>query len=86
MDGGKSKINPPNSHPSNPLNKAATAEATKEPMPVIQTAAEEQTPAEQTESKPTPTAGSGSEFHDVNKVAVVVGAVTIADLVFLTLR
>ena len=25
MDGGPSKINPPNSHPSNPIHKAATA-------------------------------------------------------------
>ena len=24
MDGGPSKINPPNSHPSNPIHKAAT--------------------------------------------------------------
>ena len=27
MEGGPSKINPPNSHPSNPINKAATAES-----------------------------------------------------------
>jgi len=26
MEGGPSKINPPNSHPSNPIRKAATAE------------------------------------------------------------
>ena len=25
MDGGPSKINPPNSHPSNPIHKAVTA-------------------------------------------------------------
>ena len=29
MDGGPSKVNPPNSHPSNLINKAATAEAKK---------------------------------------------------------
>ena len=27
MAGGPSKINPPNSHPSNPIHKAATAES-----------------------------------------------------------
>ena len=26
MDGGPTKVNPPNSHPSNPIHKAATAE------------------------------------------------------------
>ena len=30
MEGGPSKINPPNSHPSNPIHKAATAEASTE--------------------------------------------------------
>ena len=29
MDGGPSKINPPNSHPSNPIHKAAMAAAQK---------------------------------------------------------
>ena len=29
MEGGPSKINPPNSHPSNPIHKAATAESKK---------------------------------------------------------
>ena len=32
MDGGPSKVNPPNSHPSNPIHKAATAKTlTAEP-------------------------------------------------------
>ena len=31
MDGGPSKINPPNSHPSNPINKAAMAAQTSAP-------------------------------------------------------
>jgi len=29
MAGGPSKVNPPNSHPSNPIHKAATAESRK---------------------------------------------------------
>ena len=31
MDGGPSKINPPNSHPSNPIHKAAMAAQNPKP-------------------------------------------------------
>ena len=56
MAGGPSKINPPSSHPSNPIHKAANPEAqTKNMTPPAQ--------IEQTE-EPTPTASSGSELHD----------------------
>ena len=34
MDGGRSKINPPNSHPSNPIHKAAHVEKTSEKPPI----------------------------------------------------
>ena len=39
MDGGPSKINPPNSHPSNPIHKAATQspQPTQSPPPTTQT-------------------------------------------------
>ena len=111
MAGGKSKINPPNSHPSNPIHKAATAESKKNLKPAIEPETnkipiepvtkkipiEPQTQnqtnryqrketTEQTEEKPTPTAGSSSESHDVNKIAVVVGAVAVAGLMFLSFR
>ena len=97
MAGGKSKINPPNSHPSNPIHKAATAESKKDPKPAAQTKNQTHTDqrknqthtaqtTEQTEEKPTPTAGSGSESHDVNKIAVAVGAVAVAGLTFLSFR
>ena len=33
MDGGPSKINPPNSHPSNPIHKAAMAAQSPKPKP-----------------------------------------------------
>jgi len=33
MAGGPSKINPPNSHPSNPIHKAATAESRRGASP-----------------------------------------------------
>ena len=42
-------------------------------------------PTEQTE-EPMPTAGSGSESHNVNKVAVTVGTVAVADLMLLSFR
>ena len=81
MAGGKSKINPPNSHPSNPIHKAATSEKKQ----AVQTAAEP-TPAVQTQLEPRPSAGSSSETHENNKIALVVGAVAIAGLLFLALR
>ena len=36
MDGGPSKINPPNSHPSNPIHKAAMAVQTPQPKETTQ--------------------------------------------------
>ena len=63
MDGGQSKINPPNSHPSNPIHKTPLAVAQTEPA--AQPATE-------------PTAG-----HDINKIALTVGAVVLAGLAWL---
>ena len=70
MAGGSSKINPPNSHPSNPIHK----EATKEKGP----ASEEQTPDE-----PVPNA-NGTETHENNKAAVAVAAVGVAGFLIFT--
>ena len=63
MAGGPSKINPPNSDPSNPIHKEATKEKGPEP--------EEQTPDE-----PVPNANS-TETHENNKAAVAVAAAAI---------
>ena len=68
MAGGPTKINPPNSHPSNPIHKEATQE--KRPAP------EDQTPDE-----PVPNANS-SETHENNKAAVVIGAVGIVAFIY----
>ena len=68
MAGGPTKINPPNSHPSNPIHKEATQE--KGPAP------EEQTPDE-----PVPNANS-TETHENNKAAIVIGAVGIAAFIY----
>ena len=84
MDGGPSKVNPPNSHPSNPIHKAATAESKKDPKPAVQNT-KGPTPTVKIE-EPAPTAGSGSEFHDLNKIAVAVGAVAVGGLAFWTFR
>ena len=91
MARGPTKINPPNSHLSNPIHKAATETATKTATetdskpaaaPATQTSSaqtKESAPTEQTEG-PTPPAGSGSESHDVNKIAASVFAVAVAGL------
>ena len=81
MAGGKSNINPPNSHSSNLIHNAATSKK----RPAVQTAAEP-TPAVQTQLEPRPPAGSCSETHENNKIALAVGAVAIAGLLFLALR
>ena len=83
--GGATKIYWPNSHPSNPIHKAATQ---TDPKPAAQTSTvqtKDSTPTEQTE-EPTPKAGSGIEYHDVNKIAIAVGAVAVAGLMFLSFR
>ena len=68
MAGGPTKINPPNSHPSNPIHK----EATKEKGPA---------PEEQTPDEPVPNANS-TEIHENNKAAVAIGAVGIAAFIY----
>ena len=72
MDGGPSKVNPPNSHPSNPIHKAATAESAKTPA----------TPAgvTATQKDPKPATPGG---HDLNKIAFTVGAVGVIGLAWL---
>ena len=80
MAGRKSKIKQPNSHPSNPIHKAATSKK----RPAVQTAPEP-TSAVQTQHEPRPPVGSGRETHENNKIALAVGATTIAALLFLAL-
>ena len=68
MAGGPSKINPPNSHPSNPIHK----EATQEKGP----ATEEKTPDEPI------TNANSTETHENNKAAVAIGAVGVAAFIY----
>ena len=73
MDGGPSKINPPNSHPSNPIHKAATA---------AQSPPKEKTPNESSAQKET----VSTSQHEINKTAVIVGVVGIVALLFIASR
>ena len=70
MAGGPTKINPPNSHPSNPIHKEATQPEEKTPQP------EDQTPQPE-EQKP-----DSTETHENNKVAVAIGAVGVAAFIY----
>ena len=73
MDGGPSKINPPNSHPSNPIHKAAMAT----PPPPKEKVLEEKVSEEKTVSTPQ---------HEINKTAVIVGVVGVVALLFIAAR
>ena len=73
MDGGPSKINPPNSHPSNPIHKAAMAAQNPKPA-----ALETQKPADEVLKTQTKT-----PQHEINKTAVIVGVVGVVALLFM---
>ena len=75
MDGGPSKINPPNSHPSNPIHKAAMA--AQNPKPAAQK------PAAADEALETQTE---TPQHEINKTAVIVGVVGVVALIFIATR
>ena len=72
MDGGPSKINPPNSHPSNPIHKAAMAAQASETQPVV--------------SETPPVVSEKTPQHEINKTAVIVGVVGVVALLFLAMR
>ena len=77
MDGGPSKINPPNSHPSNPVHKAAMA--AQNPKPETQTDGVLETQTDGVPETQTPQ-------HEINKTAVIVGVVGVVALVFMAMR
>ena len=74
MDGGRSKINPPNSHPSNPIHKAAMAVQSQKPALKKSDEASET----QTDKK--------TQQHEINKTAVIVGVVRVVALIFMAMR
>jgi len=79
MAGGPSKINPPNSHPSNPIHKAATAESRKSASTKTQQ-------TQPTEQKTEPTVSDKTPQHEINKTAVIVSVVGLSALLFMAWR
>ena len=73
MDGGPSKINPPNSHPSNPIHKAAIS-------------AQSPRPNDKQDSEKLPIVSEKIDKHEINKTTVIIGVVGAAALLFLALR
>ena len=71
MDGGPSKINPPNSQPSNPIHKAAMAAQSPWPHDKQTSETNEETPSELNEQIPS----EKTLQHEINKTAVIVGVV-----------
>ena len=79
MAGGPSKINPPNSHPSDPIHKATTAESRKSASTETQ---QGQPMAEKIE----PMAPDKTSQHEINKTAVIIGVVGLSALLFMAWR
>ena len=81
MAGGPSKVNPPNSHPSNPIHKQATeAQGIAKPAPHPTTQPATPTPKPVTVSTPAPKPET-VDTHHVNKVVVAVGALVVVGLI-----
>ena len=89
MAGGPSKVNPPNSHPSNPIHKQATEAQGLAPakVPHATTAASTSTPPPQTTTDTpavvpvAPPAVDPVDAHHVNKALVAVGVLALAGFV-----
>jgi len=86
MAGGPSKINPPNSHPSNPIHKAATAESGRGVPPHRKPASSETQQAQPPAQKIEPEAPDKTPQHEINKTAVIVGVVGLSALLFMAWR
>ena len=79
MDGGPSKINPPNSHPSNPIHKAAMVAQSPHPDTATQSPQTKETPPDTPQTVSTPQ-------HEINKTAVIVGVVSVVALFYIASR
>ena len=73
MDGDPSKINPPNSYPSNPIHKAAMAAQSPRPKETVS----EKPPEDKQTSEKRP---NKTPQHEINKTAVIIGVVGIVAL------
>ena len=80
MAGGPSKVNPPNSHPSNPIHKQAT-EAQGIAPPATQPATPATPPATPATPPAQPQAAEPVDPHHANKALIVVGALALVGLI-----
>ena len=80
MEGGRSKINPPDSHPSNSIHKAAMA--AQLPRPDLKKN------DKQTSEKPPieETASEKKLQHEINKTAIIIDVVGVLALLFMASR
>ena len=90
MAGGPSKVNPPNSHPSNPIHKQATEAQGIAPRPTTPATQAPATPAPTPATPPakppakppaTPATTEPVDSHHVNKTFVTVGALALVGLI-----
>ena len=79
MDGGPSKVNPPNSHPSNPIHKAVMAAQNPKPAKKVRFDLPPDDKVGEKETKKT-------DNHEINKTTAIVGAVTVVGLIVLVTR
>ena len=81
MEGEPLKINPPNSHPSNPVHKAVMAVQNPKPPKKVRfkLPTDEVGQIKETQQKET-------DNHEINKTAVIVGAVAVVALLALATR
>jgi len=80
MDGGPSKVNPPNSHPSNPIHKAAMAAQNPKPAKKVSfNLPPDDKVGDKVNEKKT-------DNHEINKTAVIVGAVAVVGLIIFAIR
>ena len=86
MAGGPSKINPPNSHPSNPIHKAATAESGRVVPSNRKPASSETQQAQPPAQKVEPEAADKTPQHEINRTAVIVGVVGLSALLLMAWR
>ena len=82
MAGGPSKVNPPNSHPSNPIHKQATEAQGIAPKPTATPAPPSPTQPATPPAQPQVTATTEPvDSHHVNKALVAVGALAVVGLI-----
>jgi len=85
MDGGPSKVNPPNSHPSNPIHKAVMAVQNPQPAKKTPKRVRFKLPTDEVDQKKT-FQKKQPEPHETNKTAVIVSVVAVVALIILATR